>query len=64
MQSISKEFRRHVHRNECWVQCYSSCTWQWPSNLPDDITSSSSLTVFRHKLQTHVFPQSCLDIIM
>jgi len=43
MQSISKEFRRHVLHNEFYVKCYSSCTWQWPSNLPDDITSSSSL---------------------
>ena len=32
--------------------------------LPDDITSASSLTMFRRKLKTHLFRQSYPDIIM
>ena len=32
--------------------------------LPDDITSASSLSVFRKKLKTHLFQQSYPDIIL
>jgi len=34
----------------------------WDS-LPDDITSASSLPVFRKKLKTHLFQQSYPDIL-
>jgi len=33
------------------------------NSLPDDITSASSLSVFRKKLKTHLFRQSYPDII-
>ena len=33
------------------------------NSLPDDITSASSLSVFRQKLKTHLFPQSYPDVI-
>ena len=33
-------------------------------HLPDDITSASSLSVFRKKLKTHLFQQSYPDIIL
>jgi len=33
------------------------------NSLPDDITSASSLTVFRKKLKTHLFRQSYPDVI-
>jgi len=32
--------------------------------LPDDITSASSLSVFRKKLKTHLFHQSYPDVIL
>ena len=32
--------------------------------LPDDITSASSLSVFRKKLKTHLFHQSYRDVIL
>jgi len=34
------------------------------NSLPDDITSASSLAVFRKKLKTHLFQQSYPDIIL
>jgi len=34
------------------------------NSLPDDITSASSLSVFRKKLKTHLFQQSHPDIIL
>ena len=34
------------------------------NSLPDDITSASSLPVFRKKLKTHLFQQSYPDIIL
>ena len=34
------------------------------NSLPDDITSASSLSVFRKKLKTHLFQQSYPDIIL
>jgi len=34
------------------------------NSLPDDITSASSLSVFRKKLKTHLFQQSYSDIIL
>ena len=33
------------------------------NNLPDDLTSASSLTVFWRKLKTHLFRKSYPDII-
>ena len=33
------------------------------NSLPDDITSASSLSVFRKKLKTHLFRQSYPDVI-
>ena len=41
----------------------SACSKLWNS-LPNDITSASSLTVFRWKLKTHLFRQSYPDIIL
>ena len=34
------------------------------NTLPEDITSTPSLLVFRRKLKTHLFPQSYPDIIL
>ena len=34
------------------------------NSLPDDITSASSVMVFKRKLKTHLFRQSYRDIIM
>ena len=34
------------------------------NTLPEDITSAPSLLVFRRKLKTHLFRQSCPDIVL
>ena len=34
------------------------------NTLPDDITFAPSLLVFRRKLKTHLFRQSCPDIVL
>jgi len=43
---------------------FFSKTKQLRNSLPDDITSASSLPVFRKKLKTHLFQQSYPDIIL
>ena len=53
-----------VDRHTYSTICCGTAGPKVQSSLPDDITSASSLTMFRHKLKTHLFPQSYPDIIM